>query len=109
MGGAWELDLVRKCYSSLAVKPVKYGAALFYHQEPMTGKLIKEALHGACPSLTGTKWGANLWIWNRARHLTKPAAGSSSQTTSAILATFVNREQVHVDLEYSMDGGTKWT
>lgn len=101
--GAWELGMVDDCYSKLAVKPVRLGAALFYHQEPMTGRLLASALHGACPSLSGVKWGANLWVWNRARHLTKPS-GSAASTHEQIAVTFVNREQVYVDLEYSRDG-----
>merc|ERR1712050_619051 len=67
--GAWELGLQSECYSKLSVKPVRLGASLFYHQDPMTGKLLESARHGACPSLTGTKWGANLWVWNKARRL----------------------------------------
>lgn len=100
--GSWELDLVDKCYSRLAVKPVRLGAALFYHQDPMTGELQTSAEHAACPSLTGHKWGANMWLWNRARHLTTPAASTGSD--GKVNAMFVNKEQHHLDLEYSNDG-----
>lgn len=27
-----------------------------------------EALHGGCPVLSGTKWAANLWVWNGVRY-----------------------------------------
>jgi len=83
--GSWETNLVRDCYSKLAVKPVRMGAALFYSQEPMSGKLLGTAYHGACPSLTDVKWGANLWIWNRPRHLPNQCRRRHprSRTTSA--------------------------
>lgn len=51
------------------VKPFRLGAVLFYHQHPMSGRLLDGTLHGACPSMTGTKWAANLWIWNTDRHI----------------------------------------
>merc|ERR1719491_2914979 len=88
---SWELGLTNDCYSKLSVKPVRLGATLFYHQEPMTGRLLSEAQHGACPSLTGTKWGANLWIWNRPRHLSKPDDSSGKAPKNNIKATFQNR------------------
>jgi len=98
----WEMKLVEQCYSKLAVKPVHLGAALFYHQEPMTGKLLTEATHGACPSLTGTKWGANLWIWNTARHL------SDDSKVESVHATFKNDEADALDLQWSTDEGHEW-
>jgi len=101
--GAWELNLMQQCYTKLAVKPVHLGAALFYHQDPMTGRLLQEAEHGACPSLTGTKWGANLWIWNTARHLT------NGQGAEPVLAKFWNHEASgDLDLAWSKDDGANW-
>merc|ERR1712012_1156906 len=89
--GDWEIDLTRDCYSKLSVKPVRLGASLFYHQEPMTGRLLDEAQHGACPSVTGTKWGANLWIWNKKRHTSDPA--SDGNDDRQLQAMFQNRER----------------
>jgi len=99
----WEMKLTEECYTKLAVKPVRLSAVLFYHQDPITGHLLHEAEHGACPSLTGTKWGANLWVWNRARHLTK---GGSSEPVSV---EFINRDGTALNLDYSMDDGHTWT
>jgi len=104
----WEVNLTQECYSRLAVKPVRLGAALFYHQDPMTGRLLPEAEHGACPSMTGTKWGANLWIWNKARHLSKPK-GDTSSAPEACKVEFVNSEAEAVDVQYSIDDGLTWT
>eukprot|EP00413_Alexandrium_margalefii_P017004 CAMPEP_0204530264 /NCGR_PEP_ID=MMETSP0661-20131031/10521_1 /ASSEMBLY_ACC=CAM_ASM_000606 /TAXON_ID=109239 /ORGANISM="Alexandrium margalefi, Strain AMGDE01CS-322" /LENGTH=334 /DNA_ID=CAMNT_0051536345 /DNA_START=40 /DNA_END=1044 /DNA_ORIENTATION=- len=99
---AWEYALTEQCYTKLAVRPVQFGAALFYHQDPMTGTLLDAAEHGACPSLTGTKWGANLWIWNAARHLT------SKQVNSRVSAEFLNSEAMPMDLAWSTDKGNTW-
>merc|ERR1719350_2534944 len=52
--GSWEMQLTEQCYTKLAVRPVRLSAVLFYHQDPVTGQLLPEAEHGACPSLTGT-------------------------------------------------------
>lgn len=98
----WELGLTEQCYTKLAVRPVQLGAALFYHQDPMTGKLIDEAEHGACPSMTGTKWGANLWLWNTHRHL------SQSKSSEPVAGEFFNDGQVDMDLAWSTDDGAKW-
>jgi len=95
----WEVDLVKECYSSLAIKPVELGALLFYHQDPITGKLLQEAKHGACPSFSGTKWGANFWIWNKPRHLTPQ---------NQVSAKFINKAEFAVELQYSMDTGDSW-
>ncbi|GMF15026.1 unnamed protein product [Phytophthora lilii] len=65
--GSWEMDMVRKCSTKLASYPSKGGAVLFYSQKP-NGELDPMSLHGGCPVLDGTKWGANLWVWNKRRH-----------------------------------------
>ncbi|KAE9019607.1 hypothetical protein PR003_g13292 [Phytophthora rubi] len=65
--GSWEMDMVRKCSTKLASYPSKGGAVLFYSQKP-NGELDPMSLHGGCPVLEGTKWGANLWVWNKRRH-----------------------------------------
>jgi len=105
--GAWEIELTEECFSKLAVKPVRLGAALFYHQEPMTGQLLPEAEHGACPIMAGTKWGANLWIWNRPRHLSSDTGRSSAP--EAVHVTFTNSHEKPLDLSFTMDDGEVWT
>jgi len=64
--GGWELELTKKCYSSLAITPKKGSAILFYSQTP-GGGLDPMSEHGACPILKGKKWAANMWVWNACR------------------------------------------
>jgi len=33
-----------------------------------TGSTDQSSMHGACPVLGGTKWAANLWVWNGRRY-----------------------------------------
>ena len=65
--GSWEERLVVACRSKLAVKPKKAEAVLFYDQLPQGGQ-DDASLHGGCPVLKGTKWAANLWVWNGEVH-----------------------------------------
>ena len=69
---SWEGRMIRDCRSKLSVKPAKGHAILFYSQHP-DGVHDSASLHGGCPVLNGTKWAANLWIWNKVR-LGYPAA-----------------------------------
>jgi prolyl 4-hydroxylase len=99
----WELDVVRKCYSKLAIKPKKASAVLFYSQDG-AGGLDSMSLHGACPVLQGTKWGANLWVWNKARHGLYPSNSGAPHKASAhkpIVAVFLNRLASDVELRWS--------
>lgn len=70
--GSWESDMVRECSTKLASYPSKGGAILFYSQKP-NGELDPMSKHGGCPVLEGTKWGANLWVWNKKRHGLDPS------------------------------------
>jgi len=65
--GSWEEALTLACYAKFAVPPRRGDAILFYSQRP-DGHLDASSLHGACPVLKGTKWGANLWVWNACRY-----------------------------------------
>jgi len=65
--GSWEERLTMACYAKFAVPPRRGDAILFYSQRP-DGQLDVNSLHGACPVLKGTKWGANLWVWNACRY-----------------------------------------
>ena len=65
--GSWEAKLTRDCYTKFSIKPRKGDALLFYSQTA-DGKLDPSSLHGAGPVLKGTKWGANLWVWNACRY-----------------------------------------
>lgn len=64
--GSWEEDMVAKCRSRLAIRPHSSRAVLFYSQHP-NGEPDQASLHGGCPVLGGTKWAANLWVWNAPR------------------------------------------
>ena len=65
--GSWEEKLTLSCFAKFAVPPRRGDAILFYSQRP-DGQLDRNSLHGACPVLKGTKWGANLWVWNACRY-----------------------------------------
>ena len=66
--GTWEYNVNNDCYnpSKLAVPPVAGTAALFYSITP-DGRIDPTSHHAACPLIDGTKWGANIWIWNKQR------------------------------------------
>jgi prolyl 4-hydroxylase len=51
----------------MAIKPHKAQAVLFYSQFP-DGNVDRLSIHGGCPVLVGTKWAANLWVWNGPRN-----------------------------------------
>ncbi|KAG7391617.1 hypothetical protein PHYPSEUDO_004119 [Phytophthora pseudosyringae] len=91
--GSWEMEMVRKCSTKLASYPSKGGAVLFYSQKP-NGELDPMSLHGGCPVLDGTKWGANLWVWNKRRH------GLDGDDTSCTV-TFTNPTSREVGLYWS--------
>ncbi|KAL3810907.1 hypothetical protein ACHAXA_008757 [Cyclostephanos tholiformis] len=65
--GSWEERLTLACFAKFAVPPRRGDAILFYSQRP-DGRLDETSLHGACPVLKGTKWGANVWVWNACRY-----------------------------------------
>ena len=59
--------LTTTCYTKLSVEAKKGSAILFYSQHP-SGALDDMSVHGACPVLAGSKWSANVWVWNRCRY-----------------------------------------
>lgn len=94
--GSWEIDMVQKCSTKLASYPRKGHAILFYSQKP-NGKLDPMSLHGGCPVLDGTKWGANLWVWNKRRYGLDESHGASKE----ISVTFQNPTDKKVDVYWS--------
>lgn len=64
--GSWEEKLVAQCATRLTTRPQRAKAVLFYSQEP-DGTPEQMSLHGACPVQYGSKWAANLWVWNAPR------------------------------------------
>jgi hypothetical protein len=64
--GSWEEQMVALCRTRLAIQPRAGRAVLFYSQHP-NGEMDPMAKHGGCPVLEGTKWAANLWVWNTPR------------------------------------------
>ena len=89
----WEPKLVGQCYSKLAVRPARASAILFYSQRP-DGTLDDYATHGGCPVLDGTKWAANLWVWNKAmpfgssRFGDKKGDGKNDKNPQSVDVTF---------------------
>ncbi|GLE02312.1 hypothetical protein PINS_up011150 [Pythium insidiosum] len=93
---SWEFDMVKKCSTKLASYPRKAHAILFYSQKP-NGELDPMSLHGGCPVLDGTKWGANLWVWNK-RRFGLDDHGTQSRKFNVV---FQNPSEKPVDLYWS--------
>ncbi|KAH9184755.1 hypothetical protein AeNC1_013268 [Aphanomyces euteiches] len=89
--GTWEYKMVKQCYSKLASYPRKAHAVLFYSQKG-NSELDPKSEHGGCPVLEGTKWGANLWVWNKRRF---------GLDASTINMDFINNLLEPVDLYWS--------
>jgi len=64
--GSWQETMVADCRTKLAVVPHSSRSVLFYSQHP-NGVEDTSSEHGGCPVLKGTKWAANLWVWNGIR------------------------------------------
>ena len=52
-----------ECSRGLAVSPVIGGGALFYSKHG-DGQNDPQSMHGGCPPVVGTKFGANAFCWN---------------------------------------------
>ena len=63
----WEEDLVKACHTHFSLRPKSGDAILFYSQNP-DGSLDDMSEHAGCPVLNGTKWAANVWVWNAPRY-----------------------------------------
>jgi hypothetical protein len=95
--GSWEEQMVALCRTRLAIQPRAGRAVLFYSQLP-NGEMDPMAKHGGCPVLEGSKWAANLWVWNTPRRdfLGAPIRDDVDPTTLSnnrprqLHATFVN-------------------
>lgn len=96
--GSWEIDMVQKCSTKLASYPRKGGAVLFYSQKP-NGELDPMSLHGGCPVLEGTKWGANLWVWNKRRFGLDDTDPSEAKTKFSV--TFQNPTDSSIGIYWS--------
>mmetsp|Transcript_29587 Transcript_29587/g.41243 ORF Transcript_29587/g.41243 Transcript_29587/m.41243 type:complete len:94 (+) Transcript_29587:1008-1289(+) len=64
---SWQYQMAKDCYSKFSVEPTRLSAVLFYNQDS-NGNLDSKSLHGGCPVISGTKWAANLWVWNNCRY-----------------------------------------
>jgi len=53
-----------ECSRGLAVEPVAGGGALFYSKLG-NGEMDHLSMHGGCPPLSGVKFGANAFMWDR--------------------------------------------
>lgn len=92
--GSWQEKLVAQCRTKLAVRPAHAKAILFYSQHP-DGEPDNSSVHGACPVLAGTKWGANLWVWNGPR---------SGYPDAPVNQDVVDRNRRHKDDEAETSG-----
>jgi len=100
--GSWEENMLVACNYRLAVKPEKGKAVLFYSQDPF-GHLDENSLHGGCPVLEGTKWAANLWLWNgpMSGYTKTLANGTQIDTTDfqeSVMVHFVNYDIMNAQL-----------
>lgn len=77
----------------LATYPQKIQAVLFYSQTG-TGKMDHMSRHGGCPVISGTKWGANLWVWNGPVY----KSPAEKKTGAPVTLTFVNKGTDVVEL-----------
>jgi hypothetical protein len=117
---SWQKRMVGHCRSKMAVKPLKAEAVLFYSQHP-DGRVDLSSLHGGCPVLQGTKWAANLWVWNGPRmpyllqaRRRKKGWQSGGKTTgevapspldeSSVRAVFVNQDASLEDVKLYWQG-----
>ncbi|KDO19374.1 hypothetical protein SPRG_15464 [Saprolegnia parasitica CBS 223.65] len=89
--GSWEAKMAMQCHTKLASYPRKTHAVLFYSQKG-NGELDPMSEHGGCPVLDGTKWAANLWVWNRRRY---------GLDGTKIDVTFYNNLDVPIELYWS--------
>mmetsp|Transcript_9591 Transcript_9591/g.15536 ORF Transcript_9591/g.15536 Transcript_9591/m.15536 type:complete len:389 (-) Transcript_9591:127-1293(-) len=64
---SWQYKMAKDCYKKFSVEPTQLSAVLFYNQDS-NGNLDSRSLHGGCPVISGTKWAANLWVWNSCRY-----------------------------------------
>uniref|UniRef100_A0A7S3JU52 Fe2OG dioxygenase domain-containing protein n=1 Tax=Aureoumbra lagunensis TaxID=44058 RepID=A0A7S3JU52_9STRA len=114
---SWEFSMVQDCYSKLAVRPKKARAILYYSQFP-TGKLDPLSKHGGCPVLNGTKWAANLWLWNKEPPFTSSRfqktpphknikAPSSAPSSPIAIEVMVTYDGEHSDLVLYWEGTVK--
>ena len=61
------------------------------------GAMDPTSTHGGGPVLRGTKWGANLWVWNDVRYGINPTHESKGASTS-VHVKFTNDEEVPITL-----------
>lgn len=101
-GSGWEGNMVDDCYSTLAVRPKRARAVLFYSQKG-DGDMDTQSMHGGCPVLAGTKWGANLWVWNARRHGMPPLDGKGA-ATSAAAAAAATEDDLKISVTFTNSG-----
>lgn len=54
------------CDRGLKVKPER-GTVIFWYSLRPNGNTDQNGVHAACPVVTGEKWSANYWVWNKPR------------------------------------------
>ncbi|KAF0695802.1 Aste57867_13399 [Aphanomyces stellatus] len=130
--GTWEYKMVQQCYSKMASYPRKTHAVLFYNQKgngrrsiamhdgltaitSLAGELDVMSEHGGCPVVEGTKWAANLWVWNKSDRTHHPEVSLSFQNHLATAVdvywseTMMFRLQGGEKLEGQISYGGQWS
>ena len=78
--GSWQRSMVVDCRTQLALKPKNAEAVLFYNQGS-DGQIDMYSKHGGCPVIEGSKWAANLWVWNNSNPHPNPNPPEPSSLT----------------------------
>ncbi|GBG31794.1 Prolyl 4-hydroxylase subunit alpha-1 [Hondaea fermentalgiana] len=91
--------------TALRSEPKAGNAVLFYSQEA-DGSLDKLSLHGGCPVIKGTKYSANVWIWNRPKPRKDQAKDGKPANSNGIEMRFHNARGEAVELFWD-DGSDK--
>ncbi|KAH9250898.1 hypothetical protein BASA81_011286 [Batrachochytrium salamandrivorans] len=90
--------------SALKGQPVAGNAVLFYSQGP-DSRLDYMSLHGGCPPLSGEKWSANVWIYNRPKASPESYKFPQTKKSEYMQAKFENKLDLDLELLWDSNGG----
>ena len=88
---SWQRNMIVECRSRLSIKAYKANAIMFYSQHA-NGAPDRLSLHGGCPVLEGTKWAANLWVWNGPRSGYSSGRAKANANPDNVLLTFTTKD-----------------
>mmetsp|Transcript_10850 Transcript_10850/g.17768 ORF Transcript_10850/g.17768 Transcript_10850/m.17768 type:complete len:602 (+) Transcript_10850:450-2255(+) len=87
--------------SSTALRSsTKAGSVLIFYSQKPNGALDKYSLHGGCPVISGVKWSANVWVWNRPKPVLSKIKNSRKPAPDlhSIQLSFQNHRSVAVNV-----------